>query len=797
MIHSGSPFLPVVSYAGTLGAGVFAKRGLGAPKRIDFMLILRVATVCVLSDANASAASPRSHWPSASRFRVELETDLRGQRCSDCPVSVDIDFQHLLQSGKEPGSFDEHSVEVLTTSDPPRRVAHRVDSFFGISRVTLHFPVPNALETNFAVYFDTRESRQGQPRRYAGLVGDGDRFSEGFGQREIGASHFDAFVDFDGDGDLDLFKGGVEPFVYCWENTGKNQFISRGRLSVNGQVFTLPCSKAQRSWVTVAFHDIDGDGDQDFFPSFGDGPDAGRIVFYRNVTRPPNGLLAFDRVGPLQAASGTPLAGGEQAGGWFPSVCFVQDWDGDGRGPDVLVGSKNRCWLYRNISEEGNSLVFAEAIALMASGREIELPNPRFDVADFDNDGDLDLFAGTQPGAVHLFQNIGSSARPRLAPGQVVAWTGKYLIADAHSGVKLADFDGDGRVDLASGRFWERADLHAPRAPRDFGGLWKNARTRGEPRFIRTDRRAPVTEQFQPCDAIRQNSVRAVDWDEDGKPDLLAGDTDGFIWFFRNLTGTFAGPERLLADGTMLSVAATGGHARFDVCDWNNDGRKDLVTADGSGTVQLFLNCGSKRRPRLAAAGRLTAENKAIQLGGRASVLVCDWNNDARKDLVLADEKGYYVSRNIGTDQAPSLGPITPITFSGKTVRYVRPNLGSFVDWDGDGKRDLIGCHFENSIRFYRNIGSGARGEDPKFSDAEGVILLEGESPQMISGVDVVDWNRDGDLDLLTGQGHGGSSLRFFERDWIEMGARRERPVVRVVGFKTRSESSIRMTNVE
>ena len=45
---------------------------------------------------------------------------------------------------------------------------------------------------------------------------------------------------------------------------------------------------------------------------------------------------------------------------------------------------------------------------------------------------------------------------------------------------------------------------------------------------------------------------------------------------------------------------------------------------------------------------------------------------------------------------------------------------------------------------------------------------LKSWTGQMISGVDVRDWNGDGDLDLLTGQGHGGSGLRFFERDYVE-----------------------------
>jgi hypothetical protein len=208
--------------------------------------------------------------------------------------------------------------------------------------------------------------------------------------------------------------------------------------------------------------------------------------------------------------------------------------------------------------------------------------------------------------------------------------------------------------------------------------------------------------------------------------------------------------------------------------------------ADGSGAVTLFLNHGRKSKPALAAGQRLSAGGTPLQLGARASVLVCDWDNDGRKDLVLADEKGYYFSRNTGADGAPALAPPKPILFGGKKVSYVRPNLGSFVDWDNDGKRDLIGCHFENSIRFYRNVGSGAPGEEPQFSDPEGVVILQGESPQMISGAEVVDWNGDGDLDLLTGQGHGGSGLLFYERDWIEDELHGTHPVVKVLGVETR-----------
>ena len=744
------------------------------------------------------SAEPAPAWSSSNAFRLLLTVEPGAYKRSRSPVAVEVDFQRALAAQKASAAFDKHTIEVIALDEvlPARnnaanRVPYRLDKLYGSTKATLNFVMLDERHTNYAVYFDSVGSGHGEPKWYHGLVGDGDRFCEDYTKRDIGVCHFDCLADLDGDGDLDLFKGGVEPFVYCYENVGNYRFVEAGRLSSEGKPFHLPCSVDNRSWVSVSFYDIDKDGDQDFFPSFGDGPDAGRFVFYRNTTREHGGQLTFTRIGVLTTASGTPLAGGAQAGDRFPTITFVKDWDGDGAGPDALVGSNHRCWFYRYLGTNADgSPRFAEAVAVQTPGPE--LSNPRFACADIDGDGKADLFAASEFGPVFWYRNIGSRLHPEFAEGQLIAWDGKYWIGDLFTGVAIADFDKDGLLDVMAGRFWERSDLLAPEAPRDFGGFFKNVGSRTSPRFIRKAG-GPCTEQFQICDAVRQNSVRMVDWDNDGKPDLLAGDTDGFIWFFRR-TGEpfplFEQGKRLLAGGRPLCTAAIGGHARFDITDWNNDGQPDLVVANGGGTVTLFMNQGTLQTPVLAAGQPLTAGGKPIELPGahngtpvpsaRSSALVCDWNNDGRKDVILADDKGYYYCQNIGTDQAPELLWPKPILFGGKKVSYSRPNLGSFVDWDGDGKKDLIGCNFENSIRFYRNVGSGAPGTEPLFAEPEGVVILRAESPQMISGADAVDWDGDGTIDILTGQGHGASGLRFYERDWLEDEQRHSHPEVKI-----------------
>ena len=799
-------------------------------KRIAICFIL---TMLILAFAG-SALIAATKWLSNNHYRMLVRPG--GTIVKNSPVSVDLYFADIIAAYGGTGTFDENTIEVVgyDSSGNPKvyntsRVGYeqyllpwRVDKYYGISKVTLTIVMPDPTYTQYAIYFDTLESGLGRPDRYPGLVGNGDWFMEGYGKRELNACGYDDWCDFDGDGDLDIIKGGTEPYLYFYENVGGhkpyeqggNRYVNRGKLTSNGSELVLKMDGSNRSWVSATFYDWDDDGDKDLFAYIVAGPTAAeneKVWIYENITGDDgSNTLRFQIVKYLQYEDETPVNS---------PITFL-DWDGDGQ-MEICTGG-----AILAVSESvgpAKSLEFMElstGVCPLANGVPITILSPRPDMADIDGDDKPDLFVAGEEGRVYFFKNVGTKQSPKFSQGRIIV---HHEFMDLRARVKVFDFDGDGLKDFVVGRYWERSQWGGE--PRVYGRLYKNIGTLTAPKFqaVGYEGGAPYTERFQICDAVRQNSVRAVDWNSDGKFDLIAGDTDGYVWYFRNTSNNlqfsvFAPGERLKVRGEMPirvygeeTEMRAAGYARPDVTDWDSDGRKDLLVADGRGWLYLYMNEGTQTDPVLGPGSRVYANNKMIDGTSRSSVLVCDWNNDGKKDVVFGmvgrnedepfaltesfyydwprqnlrlengsidpdwdKERGFLVYLNTAptANEPPILGyPEWIKSGSSNTIiSYQRPNLGSFVSWNSeDTKKDFIGCEFEGNIRFYKNMGTGNPGSLPVFSDsAEGVKIVEPYTKtQMISGADAIDFNNDGDIDILTGQGHGGSGLRYYERDYI------------------------------
>jgi hypothetical protein len=100
-----------------------------------------------------------------------------------------------------------------------------------------------------------------------------------------------------------------------------------------------------------------------------------------------------------------------------------------------------------------------------------------------------------------------------------------------------------------------------------------------------------------PGPKMSRPSPYVLDWDEDGKMDLLFGTERAAVYFFRNV-GTNQAPK--LESGTKLDLAneefAEGYRSRIDVTDWNGDGKQDILVGNfysnkepAGGNIWLFL----------------------------------------------------------------------------------------------------------------------------------------------------------------------------------------------------------------
>jgi hypothetical protein len=103
------------------------------------------------------------------------------------------------------------------------------------------------------------------------------------------------------------------------------------------------------------------------------------------------------------------------------SVAHAADWDGDGD-LDLLVGDFHGS-VYL-ICNEGTakSYVFGKEQAMQAAGQPVRVNGKAAPfAADWDGDGDLDLIVGADDGSVSLFRNVGDRTAPKLAaPVQLV-----------------------------------------------------------------------------------------------------------------------------------------------------------------------------------------------------------------------------------------------------------------------------------------------------------------------------------------------------------------------------------------
>jgi len=150
--------------------------------------------------------------------------------------------------------------------------------------------------------------------------------------------------------------------------------------------------------------------------------------------------------------------------------------------------------------------------------------------------------------------------------------------------------------------------------------------------------------------------------------------------------------------------------------DWNQDGKKDLVVGLANGTLQVFLNANTNTEPKFGGGSTVQYgppdAKTNITVGARTTVDVVDWNNDGRKDLVAGNTNGQLLLyRNAGTDAEPRFDGCQEVQADGVPINLGTQRSRPFaVDFNGDGRTDLLVGGTDGLIRLYVRKGMAPAG---------------------------------------------------------------------------------------
>ena len=528
-------------------------------------------------------------------------------------------------------------------------------------------------------------------------------------------------------------------------------------------------------WAYPLPVDYDGDGDLDLLVSCPDKPSNGLYYFENPSQNPHEKMPTFKpgiRIGPAHPYMLMSQVGDESVimipGKEFRRDPTTRQYNFNKpktidaiTNPNSMSQGRTRANMWRYVDYDGDG----DHDIIVGSGDWSEYG---WDHA-YDNHGQW--HNGPLHGFIYLILNNGTDTTPIYSKSpQRLQGGGGTIDVYGWPSPNMADFDGDGDLDLLCGEFL------------DGFTYFQNVGTRTKPVYgagqkLKDAYGEPLTMHLQMI------TPTAIDWDADGDIDLIVGDEDGRVAFVENWgeardgQPVFKQPVYFQQEADTLKFGALATPFAYD---WDHDGDEDILCGNTAGEVGFFENLGPGANstpkwnaPKLLNVKQLDGTTKPFRImagvdgsiqgpceakWGYTTFSVADLDYDGDGDItynsilgrlgILYNQGGTLVDGpfEIGRNEYPPVWDWQQSP-SGSTLTQWR-TTPCVADFDGDGTLDLVMLDQEG----YLTLRRGGKKAERIFVDEQNRPLQLNPKSAGGSGrvkLAIVDWDSDSRLDVL------------------------------------------------